>query len=90
MASKTIKKSECEHISELKIESSEKGECEVCGEKENIRFCTSCGGAFCCESHKAHNKEHFEKTGHPIIKPSPTNPQLDWTWCWKDEAYLEK
>ena len=91
MPYKTIKKEDCPHTAEMKITSSDTKECEVCGVKESLRFCTSCGGVFCCESLKAHNREHFQRTGHPIIKPlSKAHSHLgDWTWCWKCDAYLE-
>ena len=90
MAYQTIKKETCPHISEMKITNhdTQKTECEVCEEKTHLRFCTSCGGVFCCESHKAHNREHFDKTGHPIIK-AVTGLPYSWSWCWKCNAYLE-
>jgi uncharacterized UBP type Zn finger protein len=96
VAHKTIKKESCQHTAEMKITTSDKKACEarlpdgqVCGEKENLRLCTSCGQVFCCQSHQAHNEEHFKKTGHPIIKPTPATLPYDWTWCWVDNAYLE-
>jgi len=91
-----MKKADCKHAGEMKTVSTDKKACEVrlpdgqvCGEKENLRLCTSCGSVFCCESHKAHNREHFQNTGHPIIVPLPTGTPLSWIWCWEDNAYLE-
>ena len=63
-----MKKSECQHNTEIKINTSKKKQCEVCGDKEHLRICTSCGFVGCCESHNAHDTEHFKKTNHPIIK----------------------
>ncbi|MDP3785321.1 MAG: UBP-type zinc finger domain-containing protein [bacterium] len=89
MPNQKIKKEFCPHLGEMKITSSEKKACEICGEKENLRLCTSCGSVFCCESHQAHNREHFQKTGHPIIIPLPTGTPYKWIWCWVCNAYLE-
>ncbi len=81
-----IRKEECPHAKEIKITKSSKKECKVCKDKEHLRICTSCGKVFCCESHNAHDTEHFKKTGHPIIKTIHTN--YDFIWCYKCEAYL--
>ena len=81
-----MRKAECPHIKEMKITTSNKKECEVCKEKEHLRMCTSCGAVHCCESHNAHNTEHFKKTNHPIIKTTHTD--YDFTWCYKCNAYL--
>ena len=89
MPSQKIKKEQCAHVSEMKIVSTDKTACEVCGETKNLRLCTSCGSVFCCESHLAHNREHFEKTGHSIIISVPTGTPLSFVWCWVDKAYLE-
>jgi uncharacterized UBP type Zn finger protein len=84
-----MKKGECLHLSEMKITETSQTHCEVCGETKNLRLCTSCGSVFCCESHQAHNRAHFEQTKHPIIVPLPTGTPLTWTWCWVDNTYLE-
>lgn len=88
MSHQSIKKEECPHTADMKIIRSGKSKCDVCGDTEYLRVCTSCGGNFCCESHKAHNRKHFEDTGHPIIKPVTDSASSDWTWCWKCNAYL--
>jgi uncharacterized UBP type Zn finger protein len=61
--------------------------CAECPVTEHLRLCTSCGKVFCCESNNAHNRTHFEATGHPIIRSLPTKPH-QFTWCWKCNAYL--
>ena len=89
MAQPKIKKETCTHFGEMKITETAKKMCEECGERENLRLCTSCGSVFCCESHKAHNRLHWLETKHPIIVPLPTGTPLTWIWCWEDKAYLE-
>jgi uncharacterized UBP type Zn finger protein len=84
---KTINKSECPHVLEMKISSSDKVKCDTCDIKEHIRLCTSCGAVNCCESGKGHDKDHFKATGHPIIKP--VHADYDFIWCYKCEAYLK-
>ena len=84
---KTIKTEDCPHHAEMRVDDSEKDECEVCGEKEHLRLCTSCGGVFCCESHQAHNTEHYKKTGHPIIQAH--HQTYRFTWCYPCNAYLK-
>ncbi|OGF89035.1 hypothetical protein A3I27_03385 [Candidatus Giovannonibacteria bacterium RIFCSPLOWO2_02_FULL_43_11b] len=81
-----ISRSNCPHLGEMKITSSDAKKCEI---STNLRLCTSCWSVFCCESHKAHNREHFKETDHPIIIPLPIGTPLSWTWCWIDNAYLE-
>lgn len=82
-----IKRSECPHSSEIKVTTSEKAACAVCGETEHLRQCTACGEVLCCESYKAHNLEHFKKTNHPIIKSH--NAPYDFYWCYECNAYIE-
>jgi uncharacterized UBP type Zn finger protein len=63
-----------------------KDACEACGGREELRVCQTCGYVACCESHEAHDAEHFEKTGHPFIRPRVGS---DWLWCYRCRAYLE-
>lgn len=83
----TINKSDCPHLGEMKILSSDKTKCETCDIVEHLRLCTSCGDVNCCESGKGHDTKHFKETGHPIIKPTHAN--YDFTWCYKCKAYLK-
>lgn len=83
-----IKKSECQHISALYENiKSDATSCENCSHKEDLRICLTCGKVFCCESYKAHNTEHFKKTGHPFIRPYMCD--YNWLWCYKCNAFLE-
>lgn len=81
-----IRKEECPHSKEIKITKSNKKECGVCRDKGHLRLCTSCGFVGCCESHNAHDTEHFKKTGHPIIKT--VHADYDFIWCYECNAYL--
>lgn len=85
---KHIKKADCPHISELNGDiTSDKTICELCDFTEDLRICLTCGGVFCCESHSAHNTEHFQKTNHPLIKPHKCD--YNWLWCYKCNGFLE-
>lgn len=85
---KHIKRNECPHLSEFKEDTtSEKDACEVCGHKEDLRICLTCGSVFCCESHNAHNTEHFQKTSHSFVRPHKCN--YNFFWCYKCNAFLE-
>lgn len=87
MEYRRIKKSECPHHTEIRITSSVKTQCAQCSASTHLRQCTACGEVFCCESERAHNKEHFQETGHPIIKSHST--PYDFFWCYVCTAYLE-
>ena len=86
---KHIKKAECPDIAELneKITSAESS-CEVCQYDQDLRICLTCGKVFCCESHNAHNTEHFQKTKHPFVKPFRCD--YNWLWCYKCNAFLDE
>ena len=64
---------------------SPKDACEACGGKEDLRVCQNCGYVACCESHEGHDTDHFEKTGHPFIRPRVGR---DWLWCYGCRSYL--
>ena len=93
---KHIKKAECPHVSELKEDiTSEKSECDVCKFNEDLRICLTrlpdgqaCGKVFCCESHNAHNTEHFKSSDHPFVKPHKCD--YNWLWCYKCNAFLDR
>jgi uncharacterized UBP type Zn finger protein len=65
---------------------SSKDACEVCGVREDLRVCQTCGYVACCESHDAHDAVHFEASGHPFIRPRVGRA---WLWCYLCRAYLE-
>lgn len=90
MASRRISVKECPHVGgATAVTTTEKPQCERCAVRDHLRLCISCGGVFCCESDNAHNREHFEETGHPIIVSHGPLPYR-FTWCWACNAYLEK
>ncbi len=72
---------------------SPKSACESCGETAELRVCQTCGHVGCCESHNGHDTEHFEKTGHPLIRPRAKRRwfarERGWLWCYLCRAYLE-
>jgi uncharacterized UBP type Zn finger protein len=82
-----IPKSECPHLDQMQILTSDTKQCEVCGINENIRLCTFCGAVHCCESGKGHDTDHFKETGHPII--IPVHAHYKFIWCYKCNAYLK-
>ena len=84
---KTINKADCPHVKEMKINNSDQKKCEKCDITEDLRLCTSCGAVHCCEDGNGHNTEHFNKTKHPIIKPTHAN--YHFTWCYECGAYLK-
>ncbi len=83
-----IKKAECPHVSVLREGTvSAKSECEECGLTEDLRICLTCAYVGCCESHGAHDTDHFKRTGHPFIRPHQST--ACWLWCYKCNAFLE-
>lgn len=87
MAWKSLRKEECPHLAGLGEEwRSDKAACEACGDPRDLRICLSCGYVGCCESHGAHNTEHYRNTRHPIIRPQRAG--YDWLWCYECNAFL--
>lgn len=84
-----IPKDTCLHLNEVKEGiSSEKDSCEVCGGREDLRICLSCGYVACCESHGSHDTEHFKTTDHALIRPHRCD--YDFLWCYKCYAFLDE
>jgi uncharacterized UBP type Zn finger protein len=85
---KKVSKADCPHgalaLSRAGA-SSGKTACEACGETEELRVCQTCGYVGCCESHGAHDTEHFEQSDHPFIRPREGKT---WLWCYRCKAYL--
>ncbi len=51
-------------------------------------MCLICGYVGCCDTSKnRHAREHFEQTGHPLIRPMDRGQH--WIWCYVDEALLD-
>lgn len=83
-----IDKSQCPHRQTLGAEaSSESAQCEACGLTKDLRVCLTCGYVGCCESHGAHDTQHFRETGHPFIRPQRS--EYDWLWCYECNAFLQ-
>ena len=83
-----IKKAECSHLSALdEGTGSVQSVCTECGITKDLRICLTCAYVGCCESHSAHDTEHFKRTGHPFIRPHQS--AASWLWCYKCNAFLE-
>lgn len=82
-----IPKSDCPHARRIEEDaSSDAKSCQVCNADEHLRICLTCGAVHCCESHEAHDTDHYEATGHPLIRPHRAD--YDFLWCYDCEAYL--
>jgi uncharacterized UBP type Zn finger protein len=87
-AATTISKDDCPHLNQLNPAArSSKKSCEVCGEKQHLRLCLTCGFVGCCESLGSHDTEHSRATTHPFIRPHGCD--YDWLWCYACNAFLE-
>ena len=85
---KHLPRSACPHGTGVKERwESDRDQCEVCGLTADLRICLTCGHIGCCESHAAHDTEHYQHTGHPWIRPHRTN--YDFLWCYACNAFLE-
>ena len=52
-----------------------------------LRMCMTCGNVGCCDSSAGHHaRDHFEETGHPLMRS--IEPGETWAWCYPDQAYL--
>jgi hypothetical protein len=51
----------------------------------HLRLRLTCGHVGCCDSspHR-HARQHFHRSGHPIIQSF--EPGEDWRWCYVDQA----
>lgn len=78
----------CPHIDAIVEDVDPRGEdCQDCGRKAPVRMCMTCGFVGCCESFGAHDTDHFEETGHPIIQEMPIDDD-SFVWCYGCETYL--
>ena len=85
---KWIEKGRCPHRASLREDlTSEKTACEACGLTEDLRLCLTCGYVGCCESHGAHDTEHFRATKHPFIRPQASEYRR--LWCYACGAFLK-
>lgn len=81
----------CPHTEGVKEDIAENSkECEDCvaaGKKDwvQVRVCMTCGHAGGCDSSPSmHAREHFKKTGHPIIRDMGST----WKWCYTCNDYV--
>jgi uncharacterized UBP type Zn finger protein len=83
----------CTHLGQIRdVAAKTPDGCEEClraGERGwfHLRVCVTCGHVGCCDSspHK-HAFEHYEATGHPIVRSFQRGE--DWGWCFADEELL--
>jgi uncharacterized UBP type Zn finger protein len=80
----------CAHVSELpRPEPAASAHtcpgCQAAGtDPVQLRICLVCGNVACCESSPLrHAQEHFERTGHPVIRSY--EPGESWRWCYLDQ-----
>lgn len=65
--------------------------CEECvkeGEEwAQLRMCVVCGHVGCCDaSWGRHARQHFEETGHAVIKS--IQPGHNWSWCYVHKTFF--
>ena len=82
----------CSHMGAVERLSSEVFVCEDCVRIGSwwvhLRMCATCGHVGCCDqSPNKHATQHFQSTGHPIIRSQERSE--DWMWCYVDEVFLE-
>ncbi|HZA26258.1 MAG TPA: UBP-type zinc finger domain-containing protein, partial [Actinomycetota bacterium] len=47
-----------------------------------------CGYVACCESQRAHNRQHAREARHPVIVSLPLGPH-SFTWCYECARYVD-
>jgi tellurite resistance protein TerC len=83
----------CGHLAETKGDVAPRTTgCEECmraGERwVTLRLCLTCGHVGCCDSSKhRHATQHFQATGHPVIRSN--QPGERWKWCYVDRVRLD-
>jgi CPA1 family monovalent cation:H+ antiporter len=62
-------------------------ECLQTGQQWNgLRLCLECGHVGCDDTSPAHHaRDHFEATGHAVVKPFESAE--DWRWCYVDDVH---
>ncbi|MCG5432170.1 UBP-type zinc finger domain-containing protein [Mycobacterium sp. MYCO198283] len=83
----------CEHLAALDAAAEPESAGEVCQDCDalgdtawaHLRKCLQCGHVACCDSspHR-HATEHFERTGHPVMRSY--EPGESWRWCYVDST----
>jgi uncharacterized UBP type Zn finger protein len=80
----------CEHADTVQDVQPRTDGCEEClasGDRNwlSLHMCTVCGHVGCCASSPGkHAKQHYEETGHPVIR----SVRQGWLWCYPDKQYV--
>ncbi|HEX6299037.1 MAG TPA: UBP-type zinc finger domain-containing protein [Acidimicrobiia bacterium] len=83
----TTRERYCEHLDQVSIAEPPEPLCPSRDEWVHVRMCLTCGELGCCDSSSAqHARQHFEQTGHPMIRSIELGEQRGW--CYVDKAYL--
>ncbi len=81
----------CAHLDQVAVIEGKEPVCPECikegSEWVHVRMCMVCGNPACCDSSKRqHARQHFEDTGHALMRS--IEPAETWAWCYVDKAYL--
>lgn len=82
---------ECSHTDQIKVTETETNVCPQCAEQGDswvhLRMCLVCGQVGCCDSSKnKHARQHFQETGHPLIRS--IEERETWRYCYEEKLYL--
>lgn len=84
---------ECSHLDQIGVVEPSTHLCAPCVAEGTIwpalRMCLICGHVGCCDTSKnKHAMQHFEETGHPLMR----SIRMDegWVWCYVDSAFFER
>ena len=88
---RSIGERRCAHAAAARDISARSTTCSGCDAQGmhwlKLRMCLSCGNVGCCDSSAGHHaRDHFEATGHPVMRS--IEPGDAWAWCYPDKAYL--
>ena len=91
---RSIRARACNHAADLADVRADRPRPAVCPSCEarriawlKLRMCMTCGNVGCCDSSAGHHaRDHFEETGHPVMRS--IEPGESWAWCYPDQAYL--
>jgi hypothetical protein len=82
----------CSHLADAAVTRTDEATCDDCTPDEiwpALRLCLTCGHVGCCDTAtNKHAKEHWETTGHPLMR----SIRMDegWVWCYEDNAFFER
>ncbi|MEM6457110.1 MAG: NAD-binding protein [Acidobacteriota bacterium] len=52
----------------------------------HLRICMTTGYVGCCDASHGHMRQHYERTGHPIMRS--LEPGEDWGWSYPEEMMI--